>query len=297
MTFARNTISRAAGKFSLLTLALMASPFAWADDAGWYAGANLGQSSATIDDAGIARGLLNSGLTAGPINNVNHDLGFKIFGGYQFNKNFALEGGYFDLGQFGFSTSTIPPGSLSGTIKLRGINLDAVGTLPVTDRLSVMGRIGVAQTQASDSFVGTGVVNVRNANPSSRETNLKIGLGLQYALTQAWSVRAEIERYRIDDAVGNKGDVDLVSVGLVYRFGAQTAIPVAHAYVAAPVEITPAPVVVVLVPPPLPLPPSTPPVPIKVSFTADSLFDFDNSTGKPVGRLELDKLVAELKGG
>ena len=31
--------------------------------------------------------------------------------------------------------------------------------------------------------------------------------------------RLEAERYRINDAVGNKGDVDLLSLGLIYRFG------------------------------------------------------------------------------
>jgi len=34
------------------------------------------------------------------------------------------------------------------------------------------------------------------------------------------SMRAELERYRINDAVGNKGDVDMASIGLVFRFGA-----------------------------------------------------------------------------
>jgi OOP family OmpA-OmpF porin len=49
-------------------------------------------------------------------------------------------------------------------------------------------------------------------------------------------VRAEAERYRIDDAVGNKGDVDLVSVGLLYRFGAQAAAPVAPVVTPPPVD-------------------------------------------------------------
>jgi OOP family OmpA-OmpF porin len=34
-------------------------------------------------------------------------------------------------------------------------------------------------------------------------------------------MRAEAERYRINDAVGSKGDIDLLSVGLVYRFSAK----------------------------------------------------------------------------
>jgi len=38
-----------------------------------------------------------------------------------------VEGGYFNLGKFGFTASTTPAGTLTGTIKLQGVNLDAVG--------------------------------------------------------------------------------------------------------------------------------------------------------------------------
>ena len=300
MTHTKRNIGRAAGKLSVLALALMAATCAMADNTGWYGGANLGQSQATIDDARITSGLLANGLTAGGINDINRDLGFKVFGGYQYNKYFAVEGGYFDLGQFGFNTSTIPAGTLSGDIKLKGLNLDAVGILPITEKFSVFGRIGVTHTQANDSFVGTGAVNVLNPSPNSRDTNLKVGLGLQYALTDSLTLRSEIERYRIDDAVGNKGDVDLVSVGLVYRFGAKTPIPVARQFTPEPVVLaqapTPAVVVVPVVVPAQPPPPPAPPVPVKVTLAADSLFDFDNASVKPAGRLELDKLVADLRG-
>ncbi|OIQ77242.1 outer membrane protein A precursor [mine drainage metagenome] len=299
MTHTKNTFTNSAGKLSLLSLALMAAPLAMANDNGWYGGANIGQSQATIDDARITRGLLSNGLSAGPISDINRDLGYKVFGGYQFNKNFAVEGGYFDLGQFGFNTSTAPLGTLSGNIRLKGVNLDAVGTLPITDRFAVFGRLGVTNTQANDAFAGTGAVNVLNPNPSSRDTNLKVGLGLQYALTDALTPRTEIERYRIDDAVGNKGDVDLVSVGLVYRFGAPTPTPVARAYTPQPAVLAQAPEPVVVVPVAVPVPPPAPPpppVPVKVSFSADSLFDFDNAAVKPAGRMELDKLANDLHG-
>jgi OOP family OmpA-OmpF porin len=303
MTHTQRNIGRVAGKLSVLALSLMAATCAMADNTGWYGGANIGQSQATIDDARITRGLLANGLTAGGINDINRDLGFKIFGGYQYNKHFAVEGGYFDLGQFGFTTSTTPVGTLSGEIKLKGINLDAVGILPITEKFSVFGRIGVTHTQANDTFVGTGAVNVLNPTPSSRDTNLKVGLGLQYALTDALTLRTEIERYRIDDAVGNKGDVDLVSVGLVYRFGAKAPTPVARQFTPEPVVLAqaPAPVVVIVPVPvviqaPQPAAPPVPPAPVKVTFSADSLFDFDNAAVKPAGHLELDKLAADLRG-
>ena len=73
--------------------------------------------------------------------------------------------------------------------------------------------------EVKDSFSGTGLVTGQNSNPSKSDTNYKLGLGLQYHFTEFPGMRAEFERYRINDAVGNKGDIDLVSIGQVYRFG------------------------------------------------------------------------------
>ena len=37
-------------------------------------------------------------------------------------------------------------------------------------------------------------------------------------------------------------------------------------------------------------------MPTKVTFSADSLFDFDKATVKPAGKQQLDKLAADLRG-
>ena len=300
MKSARAKLAKTSGTLSLVALAVMASPLAVANEsAGWYAGANVGQSRATIDNAGITSGLLDNGFTTSSIIDDDRDTGYKLFGGYQFNKNFALEGGYFDLGKFGYTATTVPAGTLSGNIKLKGLNLDAVGILPITEKFSAFGRVGVNHAQTTGSFAGTGAVSVLNPNPSKRDTNYKFGLGLQYAITEALSVRAEAERYRVNDAVGRKGHIDLLSVGLVYRFGGKTPAP--RAMAPEPVAMAPAPQVVAVTPPPPPPPrppppPPPPPAPRKVTFTAESLFDFNKAIVKPDGKQALDKFSADLKG-
>ena len=190
-----------------------------ATELGWYAGANVGQTRSKIDDGKITSRLLGGGFATSSISHDDSDTGYKLFAGYKFNRNFALEGGYFDLGRFGYSATTVPAGTLNGSIKLRGLNLDAVGILPINQKFSAFGRIGVNYAEAKDSFSGTGAVAVTNPNPSKREANLKLGLGLQYDFTRSVGVRAEVERYRINDAVGSKGDIDMISAGLIYRFG------------------------------------------------------------------------------
>ena len=294
MKFAKNKFARTSGKLSLIALALIASPFAVADDGGWYGGINVGQSKANIDNERITSGLLGSGFATTSISDDNRDTGYKLFGGYQFNRNIAMEAGYFELGRFGYTATTLPAGTLNGTIKLRGLNLDLVGTLPITDKFSLLGRVGVNYAEAKDSFYGTGLVNVLNPNPRKSDTSYKAGLGLQYAFNESVSMRLEAERYRINDAVGHRGDVDLVSLGLIYRFGAKTPAPAPRVMAPEPVVAAPEPQpVVVMTPPP---PPRPAPAPKKVSFSADSLFGFDKSTVTPAGNQSLDKFAADLKG-
>ncbi len=282
---------------TLAAIATMTSPLASADVSNWYGGINLGQSRAKIDDARITSGLLAGRFATSSISDDDRDTGYKLFGGYQAGRYFAIEGGYFDLGKFGFTANTIPPGSLSGNIKVRGANLDLVGTLPITNKFAAFGRVGANYAYTRDTFTGTGAVTVVRASASKHDTNIKAGVGLQYAMTDSLAWRAEVERYRINDAVGNKGDIDLVSVGLIYRFGGKTHAPAPREVVLAPVApapqmVAPPPAVIASAPQPAP----AAALPLKVTFSADSLFDFDKAIVKPAGRQALDKFAVDLRG-
>jgi OOP family OmpA-OmpF porin len=286
----------------LAVLAAIASQCAVADEAaGWYAGGNIGQSTrAEIDDPRIRAELLAKGFTMTSIIDDNRGNGYKLFGGYQVNKNFAVEGGYFNLGQFGFTSTVVTtappalPGTMAGHIKLQGVNLDAVGILPITEKFSVLGRVGLNYAQARDTFVGTGSVTVTNPNPSKNQVNYKFGAGLQYDFTKSLGIRAEAERYRVNDAVGNKGDIDMYSLGMIYRFGVEKPVPAKPLAEPVPVAVAPVSRSIAVVPPP------PPPVHKKAVFaadsSADSLFDFGKSTVKPSGQQALHNFAADLRG-
>ena len=230
---------------SLMGCTVMASPYALAEDSSfWYGGLNVGQSYAKIDETRITSDLATAGLTTTAFKKDEKDLAYKLFGGYQFNRYLAVEGGYFNLGQFGYTAKTTPAGTLDGTIKLQGLNLDLVGLWPFTEKFSAFGRLGMNYAQAKDNFTRTGAVTLpTNANPSEKGSNYKAGLGLQYDFTRSLGMRAEAERYRINDGVGNKGDINMLSLGLVYRFGRSEPAPV-RKVAAAPVA--PAPVAVIV---------------------------------------------------
>ncbi len=216
------------GTQGLIALAIISSSQVMASDDGWYMGFNIGKSRVDIDNQRINSSLLSQGFVNTDTTNDDKDNGWKVFGGYQLNKYFALEGGYFDLGEYSFQANTLPVGTYSGNIRIKGINLDAVGILPITQKISAFGRLGLNTAKAQTHFAGTGAVNVLDPDHSKRDTNYKMGLGLAYAFTPSLALRAEAERYRIDDTMNNRGDVDLVSLGLVYRFGQNDAVAVSE---------------------------------------------------------------------
>jgi OOP family OmpA-OmpF porin len=278
---------KASGTIGFAAFVSIASPCVQADNTGWYIGANVGQSRSIIDNDRIIGGLQKQGFATTSISKQEYDVAYKAFGGYQLNQYFALEGGYFDLGQFDFTANTLPTGTLNGKIRLRGFNFDAVGFIPFTEKFTAFGRVGLTEAYARDSFNGSGSIVVLDHHPSKQALNYKFGLGLQYDITRSLATRLEAERYRIDDAIGNKGDIDLLSVGLVYRFNQKAPIVAEPEVVPEPlVIVTPTPVVIQ----------SPPPLPTRVSFSADSMFDFDKSTIKAEGKHQLDTFATNLKG-
>lgn len=273
--------AKASGTLSLLALATMVSPMAFAQESGWYGGANLGRSAATIDDARITSNLIGQGLVPSSLADRDRDRYYKLFGGYQLNRNFALEGGYFNLGKFGYTANTVPAGSLTGDIRIHGLNLDLVGRLPISEKFSLIGRVGANYADTSGTFVGTGAVRVTNPNPSKRQVNGQLGFGAEYAFNEALAMRLEAERYRVNDAIGNNGHVDVISVGLIYRFGGK---PSARMQPTAATVQEPVREVVAVAPPPAPLPepipvPPPPPAPRfeKYTLAATELFGFDSA--------------------
>ncbi|MBU1927919.1 OmpA family protein [bacterium] len=211
------TVIRATKTAGFLLLATFANPLMAQTTTdyseGWYMGGNIGISAANIDEDKITQNLTDPSYS-----DDERDLGYKLFGGYQFNKYFALEGGYFNLGKFDYALSTAN-GSLDGKIEVMGVNLDAVGILPITEDFSAFARVGANYAQVKDSFSTTGSISLLDTSPQKSDLNYKFGAGLQYAITDAIGIRLEAERYRINDAVGNDGDIDLFSIGLTYRFG------------------------------------------------------------------------------
>ncbi|MDB5809552.1 MAG: OmpA/MotB [Betaproteobacteria bacterium] len=190
---------------------------------GWYAGGNVGQSRAKVDGAGINAAVLATGTVATAATSTNeNDTGFKLFAGYRFHPNFAVEGGYFNLGKFGFTTVTTgPAATLNGTAKSEnGFNLDLVGILPLNESFSLLARVGAQTSKTTLSLGGVGPGGTTSISSSQTSGSYKAGLGAQYDFTKSIGARAEWERYRVPGGASgsSKADVDLFSLGVVVKF-------------------------------------------------------------------------------
>lgn len=294
------TIAHTLGALSVMTGALLAAQSAQAQDntfinpdwanSAWYIGAGVGQSRATIDEPRLRASLAANGETVTGFSKDQRDTGYKLFVGRQLNQYFAVEAGYFDLGKFDFKSTTSGNGVLNGQAAFRGVNLDLLGQLPLSQRLSLLGRVGMHYTKTNTEFSGNRLLGSTNTHASERKLNAKVGLGLEYKFSEALALRGEVERYRLNDAVGNRGDADLYSVSLVYKLGRPASATPAYqpAPEVAPVVAMPAPVIVA--------PPAPAPVSEKVSFASEALFDFDQSVLKPQGKAALDQLLGQLTG-
>jgi OOP family OmpA-OmpF porin len=126
------------------------------------------------------------------------DTAWRILGGYQFNRYFAAELGYHDLGEV-----SAPAGAVEGT----AWELVGIGAYPIVDKLSVYGKLGAYRGELEA--------------PGAEETNsdLTYGVGLQYDVLKNVGVRGEWQRYnKMGGGAIDETDVDVLSVGVVYRF-------------------------------------------------------------------------------
>ncbi|MCE3605020.1 OmpA family protein [Massilia sp. P8910] len=298
------TLTKKAGLMGAIGCALIAGQAVAADDvfinpewanSAWYVGGNIGRSRANIDDVRLIRSLTANGAGLNSFTADEKDVGYKLYVGKQLNQYFAVEAGFFDLGKFSFKSTTTQNGTLNGEAGFRGANLDLVAQVPLSQRFSVFGRAGMNYAKATTRFNGNRLFAVTNPSPSERKLNAKAGFGLEYKFSEALALRGEVERYRVNDAVGNRGDVDLFSVGLVYKIGRPAA-------KAAPAPVEPAPMPVVpTVAPEAAQPAAEPvkpmnPVSEKSTFSAEAVFAFDSAVLRPAGKASLDGLLAKLQG-
>lgn len=203
---------------SLATLVLASSSIAaMAADTGWYVGASLGQSKVDVSAGELKSELEAAGVTGVIASVDNTDTGWKLFGGYQLNKNIGFEAAYVNLGSLtANATYSTPAGSpVRSSADADGFLLSVVGTLPVSDTVAIFGKVG-AFVWNVDATASTTLATV---SASGDGTDLGYGLGAKWQINKSIGLRAEWERFQnLSVDGGPERDVDLLSLGATFHF-------------------------------------------------------------------------------
>ena len=134
--------------------------------------------------------------------------------GWRYSRTFSIEGEFSD-----YTRAVSPfanPASLASAFRSTGFGIDTVATMPIWG-MSFYGRMGAYHGDRNNFAT---YATTLLADPTSRATRWRYGLGMRYDITRKLGVRAELERHSASLASPMAGDVDgdQVSLGVSWRF-------------------------------------------------------------------------------
>lgn len=156
---------------------------AHAQTSGLYAGAGIGGSDWQHSVDGV--------------DGNSHGVAGKVYGGYTLTPNFAIEAGATRLGDVRNST---------GKVGADGVFVDGVGTYPLADKWSLLGRVGLAHAR------------FKGPDGDDSGNGWKVGAGVQYDLTPTVALRAEYEQYRLASVYDSHANIGQFTVGARMNF-------------------------------------------------------------------------------
>jgi OOP family OmpA-OmpF porin len=235
-------ISRTRSFQTLAVLAALASigpaGNAFAQQRPLYIGASVGTAQYDFDFIHQVKALSTGSL---PVTSASlhkdADTGYKLTLGYQVVPQAAIELDYVILGKASTSYEFNGLGRYTrdGTYKISGLNLSGVYSQPINEQFSVFGRLGVLYSKYQYSESGA---NFPAFNPSPepplhaftapdlKRSKLSYGLGVDYRMNAATSLRLGWDRYtEIGNPVANTetgngkfDNIDLFSLSVLLRF-------------------------------------------------------------------------------
>ncbi len=163
-----------------------------------YAALDVGQSMGKDICTGLPAGVSGCKDSASLI---------RVAGGYQFTPMWGAEVSYGDYGKASAGTGF----GLSVDWHLSGLQISGTGTFPIASGFSLIGKLGIAQTDLKLSGGGTSI--------SATSTKLAIGIGAQYDFTNNISARGQYEDLgNVGDDNTGKSKLTLLSAGVVFKF-------------------------------------------------------------------------------
>lgn len=170
------------------------------DLSGFYAGLTLGQGNAnfTAPAAGYV------------IENPKNKPVYGAFGGYRYNSNLAVELAYTGVS---YLYSTAPAG-IRYLSKQIVFSVAAVGTYPINDSFSLLGKLGVARSSSENNAV---------AEQNTSRVAPTFGIGAEYKFTPNVAARLTVDSYAVAATipvalVKQNSNATVVNAGVSYSF-------------------------------------------------------------------------------
>jgi outer membrane protein OmpA-like peptidoglycan-associated protein len=129
------------------------------------------------------------------------DFAYKVFGGYQFDDNWAVELFWADMGQAEISSGS----SLIGIVEYQSFGVGGLYRYPITESIDVFATAGIGRLRNSFQLVDAERVE---------DSFIYAGGGVMWNFSDTWNLRAEYDYY--------DKDAQMLSLDIVKRFGSAT---------------------------------------------------------------------------
>ena len=181
----------------IVTLLALSGACSNAVNADPYMGIGIGSASYDVD------------LTALGAGNFEEDgTGTKVYGGYAFNKYYALEAAYYNFAEASVGAVETSPGSgtfASAAADMKGFGAYAVGMYPVSKEFSLIAKLGVLSWDAD--------LTVNAASGSNNGTDVAFAVAASYAFTKELLAVVEWESFDSDNP-----ELTMLSIGFKFIF-------------------------------------------------------------------------------
>ncbi len=167
----------------LMALAMAAAFAAPAFAGDYYAGGDIGRNKFSDNGASVTK------------------TGFAVFGGYKLNDTVSLEAGYRSL-----LNETVKEDGVTGKVDLYALQFSGVFSAPVTNELSLYGRLGLNSLRGEISFSD----GQSSGSGSGNKTKALWGIGASYAFSKDVSLRVEFQK--------PMKEIQVLSAGVKFAF-------------------------------------------------------------------------------
>jgi OOP family OmpA-OmpF porin len=191
----RNALLAAAVLAAFPAMAQYSAP----QGAHWYLGGGVGRGNLNMSGTDLTN------LDAATLDDTTTTYTVRL--GFRFNRHWAVEAGYYDLGEYEFAgrvRGTML--AVAGDVRVYSYGISLVGILPI-DQFDLYGRIGYVHSK----FEGTAGGVSAFATEKETQDEAHYGVGARWNIGPAWGIFGEWMK-------NDKTKVDGYLIGVDFRF-------------------------------------------------------------------------------